>query len=193
MAKTEDEKENGLVAETTIRLERLARLMRQAGHAEELVPTQWEALRYLARANRLSRSPGAVATYLGATKGTVSQSLQTLEKKGLLTRQDRKDDVRFVTLGLTDAGVALLKRDPLRSLCATLEAMGGKTKRRLAQGIAELLAQEVSRQKVQAFGTCASCRYFREGGTQAAALCMKDNARLTAMETSLLCIAHVLR
>ena len=54
-------------------LERLARLMRAKEHEDGLNPAQWESLRYLARANRFSNSPGALTRYLGATKGTMVQ------------------------------------------------------------------------------------------------------------------------
>ena len=63
-------------------MDRLSRAMQRAQYAGGLNPAQWEALRYIARANRYSRSPSAVAEYLGATKGTVSQTLKALEHKG---------------------------------------------------------------------------------------------------------------
>ena len=62
-------------------LERLARIMRAREHEGGLNPAQWEALRYLSRANRFSDSPGALTRYLGATKGTISQTLMALERK----------------------------------------------------------------------------------------------------------------
>ena len=65
-----------------VMLERLARLMRVAEHDGDLNPAQWEALRYLARANRFSNSPAALTRYLGATKGTISQTLMALDRKG---------------------------------------------------------------------------------------------------------------
>ena len=60
-------------------MERLSRLVGQTGHAHGMKPAQWDALRYLARANRFSRTPGALTAYLGATKGTVSQTVIALE------------------------------------------------------------------------------------------------------------------
>jgi predicted transcriptional regulator len=59
-------------------IDRLERLTR-AGEGLGLNPAQWEALRFLARANRFSRSPAAVADYLASTRGTVSQTLIALE------------------------------------------------------------------------------------------------------------------
>ena len=56
---------------------RLDRLMRSGVAVEGLNPAQWEALRYLARANRFSRPPAGLADYLGSTRGTVSQTLDS--------------------------------------------------------------------------------------------------------------------
>lgn len=69
------------VDDILILLERIGRVLQNDGHSEGLKPTQWEALRYFARANRFSRSPSALTAYLGMTKGTVSQTVGALEKR----------------------------------------------------------------------------------------------------------------
>lgn len=164
------------------RLERLGRLLRQAGHAGGLVPAQWEVLRFLARANRLSRSPGHVARYLGATKGTVSQSLLTLEKKGLVSRRTKEGDERFVLLDLTDRGRETLRADPLLAVASDLEALGNKTRRRFARGLAELLELEIARQGAARFGTCAGCAHFTGSGT-----CATDGQSVSPEEQTRIC------
>ena len=191
--KDRDDDDGPLPAETLARLERLARLIRQASHGEGLIPVQWEALRYLARANRLSNAPGALARYLGATKGTISQTVGRLEKKGLLAKFQREGDVRSVALVLTEQARALLKNDPLRALAKNLDDLGGKTQRRMAKGVGEILAKEVMRQKQPLFGLCPDCRFFREGGSGAGDTCMIDQAILSALEKTRLCIEHVPR
>jgi DNA-binding MarR family transcriptional regulator len=186
-----DEEGDITADEAATRLERLARLIRQSGHAEGLLPTHWEVLRYLARASRFSRSAGAVAQYLCTTKGTMSQTLQTLEKKGLIVRNASSPDSRPVTLSLSPAGNALLLKDPLQALAADIATLGGKTRKRLGRGLADLLLLEVTRQGAQIFGICSDCRYFRERGSDDAMTCMKDGKSLRETETRLLCIEHV--
>ena len=83
------------------RLERLARL---DATPDPLNAAQWEALRYLARANRYSRTPAAVADYLASTRGTVSRTLAALEDKGYLQREDNPRDGRSVDFALTARG-----------------------------------------------------------------------------------------
>ena len=62
---------------------RLDRLARSGINVAGLNPAQWDALRYLSRANRFSRTPAALADYAGSTRGTISQTLIALEQKGL--------------------------------------------------------------------------------------------------------------
>ena len=71
-------------------LERLTRLMRAGEHEGGLNPAQWEALRYLSRANRFSNSPIALTRFLGSTKGTISQTIKALERKGFIAIPARK-------------------------------------------------------------------------------------------------------
>jgi DNA-binding MarR family transcriptional regulator len=176
------------------RLERLARLMRAGSHARGLNPAQWEALRYLSRSNRHSRTPGAMTLYLGATKGTISQTIRSLERKGHLTKARDRADGRSVQLDLTQTGRALLAEDPLRMLAADIDGLGGKTRRRLGRGLAELLESETRRQEACSFGQCSNCRHFRalarsDDGAGPHS-CMKLKMPVSEAEASLLCAMH---
>ncbi len=166
--KNRDDDANDVEGDIIGNLERLARLMRSAAHAEGLIPAQWEALRFLSKANAFSNSPGVLARYLDATKGTVSQTVAALAAKGLISKKLRDGDERSVVLAVTAAGEALLSRDPLLHIAKSIENLGGKTQRRLARGLEEVLAGEIKRLSAQAFGTCKTCKHFtREGEAQA--------------------------
>src|SRR5690606_35235118 len=103
-------------------IDRLDRLARSGEAAGDLNPAQWEALRFIARANRFSRTPAALAEYLGSTRGTTSQTLIALEQKGQITRQTNARDRRSVTLALTTLGERNLKSDPILALASDLAA-----------------------------------------------------------------------
>jgi len=174
-------------------LERLARVMRAREHEDGLNPAQREALRYVARANRFSNTPGALTRYLGATKGTISQTVMALERKGLIAKAPR-DARKAVHLTLTEKGSEMLSRDPWIELAGAVEALGGKTRRRMQRGVAELLAREVKRGDLESFGICASCRFFREKGRDGEAggphLCMLFDDVLSHEDAERICIAH---
>ena len=173
-------------------LERLSRLMRGGEHEAGLNPAQWEALRFLSRANRFSNSPGAMTRFLGSTKGTISQTIKALERKGFVIKSPRANEKRSICLTLTEKGHALLKNDPLQALSKSLDDLSDKTRRRLAKGLRDLLAAELKRQEQPGFGTCASCRYFREKGRETDMAgphqCMLFDAGLSAADAQLICI-----
>src|SRR5207247_9188259 len=89
-------------------VERLGNLMRtelrKSGAEESLQPVHLQALLYLSKANRYSNTPQALADYLGLTKGTVSQTLLLLDRRGLVERFEDDIDRRVVRLRLSSAG-----------------------------------------------------------------------------------------
>lgn len=175
-------------------LERLARLMRAREHEGELNPAQWEALRYLRRANRFSDSPSALTRYLGATKGTISQTLKALERKGYVSKSPREGVAKSVRLSLTPKGHEALKHDPWTGVAAKAEELGGKTKRRMERGLNTLLEQALHQSGFESFGVCFSCRFFRErgrdGDAQGPHLCMLFEQLLSQDDAARICIAH---
>ena len=175
-------------------LERLTRLMRAGEHEGGLNPAQWEALRYLARANRFSNSPIALTRFLGSTKGTISQTIKALERKGFITKGPRENEGRSISLSLTPKGSEALKNDPLAEFSKSLDELSGKNRRRLAKGLADLLETDLKRREQPGFGTCPTCRHFREKGREAdngsPHSCMYFDAGLSGAEVQLICIAH---
>lgn len=144
---------------------RLCRIAHAAQFADGLNPAQWEAMRFLSRANRYSASPGALAEYLGTTKGTASQTLISLETKGMVARVRSDLDRRKVRLTLTDAGRARLGRDPLRMI----EQAGAEIpddQRALVVSAMSDLIDNLCRQNGDArFGVCGECCH-KEGGCE---------------------------
>lgn len=193
MAKRDDDETVEAGAASLRHFTRLARLLRARDHSKALNPAQWEALRYLAIANRFSNMPGALARYLGATKGTVSQTVLSLEKKGLLSKLAKPDDQRQTALALTDAGRAKLKDDGLAGFAGDIEALKSKTRRRFSRAVSDLLAAEITRTEEPSFGVCNTCRYFREVGNGEASYCMKFSASLSAADETLICVEHAAR
>ena len=124
------------------RLERLARL---DATPDPLNAAQWEALRYLARANRYSRTPAAVADYLASTRGTVSRTLAALEDKGYLQREDNPRDGRSVDFALTARGRKAAQRDPLLAMAADMDASLGAEVARLRRLLQRSLHGSIAR------------------------------------------------
>lgn len=173
-------------------IERIGRVLRACDHANGLNPAQAESLRYLARANRFSRTPAALADFLGSTRGTVSQTLLALEAKGLIERQANARDGRSVTLELTSAGADFLRSDPVSTLAAMIDASGEAA--RLADHLDAALRAAIAQRGGRAFGVCHSCRHFRRDCRKGAAPhhCVLLDEPLSAKESLLICAEQAL-
>lgn len=141
-------------------LERIGRLLTTEAHAEGLYPVHWEALRYLERANRFSMTAAALTAYLGLTKGTVSQTLNALEAKGLIRKRVDQRDRRSKRLSLTAKGRSLMNRDSLKATTAAIDKLGRSTQKQLAASLEAFLSARLATQNRQPFGQCRDCRYF---------------------------------
>jgi MarR family transcriptional regulator, negative regulator of the multidrug operon emrRAB len=121
-----------------------------------------QVLHYLSRCNRYSDVPAALSLYLGVTRGTISQTLQLLEKKGYLQKIPDQKDKRVVHLRLLPAGQAVLEQARPSDL---LDQAGMILQRGESAIDGQVLAQAlVALQKAnqsQTFGLCKSCKHFR--------------------------------
>lgn len=173
-------------------IERIGRLIQAEEQKSLLNPAQWEALRYLEKANRFSRTPAALAEYLGSTRGTVSQTLIALEKKGCIERRQSPRDRRSVDMTLTDAGRARLAEDPLREFSAHIEATGSG--HILEEGLTAVLHEAIVQNRSKSFGICKTCRFFRrdEGRAEQSMphRCGLLDIPLSAEDTEQICAEH---
>ena len=170
-------------------LERLARVLQNDAHTGGLKPVQWEALRYLARANRFSRTPSALTAYLGTTKGTVSQTLGALERKGLVAKETDPADRRQIHLVLTEAGASLLDDDPIQAILQSTAALSEPDGAGVAQGLQTVLTETLRRRGGHPFGACRTCRFFRADHPDGAPhRCALLDAPLSAGDRDKICV-----
>lgn len=169
-------------------IERLDRLARKGDGEAGLNPAQWEALRYIARANRFSRNPAALADYLGSTRGTVSQTLIALEQKGLIERIPSTRDRRSIDLALTRAGEAALRDDPVQQLATDIAAATGGATKQLASALRATLTRAIARNDGKPFGVCRTCRHFRQGVKGKGHHCALLDVALTETDSEAICV-----
>jgi len=148
--------------DTAILLGRLARVLQNDHGLEGLNPVQWEALRYCSRANRFSRTPSGLTAYLGVTKGTVSQTINAIERKGLVEKKSLKGDGRSVNVNLTRKGHKILLHDPLAKLTEDLSEFADKELDDFRNLLRKLAANALRKRRYIPFGVCRTCRYFQQ-------------------------------
>ncbi len=167
-------------------IDRLARLGAADAWARGLNPTQAAVLAYLDRANRFSRSPSHVADYLASTRGTVSQTLRALMRKGLVTETRSETDRRSIRYEVTGAGRALARSDPhLGDATAALDA----DRLELTHAaLSDMLRQSLAARDMRSFGLCRSCTHHERRG--AGGYCHLLKIALRPEETAQICHEH---
>ena len=167
-------------------IERVARLVSAEAWRGPLNPTQQAALDYLSRANRFSRAPSHVADYLCATRGTVSQTLKALERKGFIKAVPSQSDKRRMSYDVTRQGHELLAQ--MQDLNLVLDAMTQGQQARLADGLRAMLRALMERRNGQSFGICKTCRHHRSH--EDGAFCALLDLPLAPPEIEQICHEH---
>jgi hypothetical protein len=99
----------------------------------------------------------------GLTRGTVSQTMQVLEKKGLLGKQDDVTDRRLVHLKPTQQGMRLVGRSvPAKSLVSGLQHLAGPDSRAVEKVLSDLLQSIQKANGYKTFTPCHSCRFNQQ-------------------------------
>lgn len=155
-----------------------------------LQPVHFQILNYLSRANKHSDNPAALARYLGMTRGTVSQSLIILEKKGYIEKIPDKNDKRFMRLRLLPEGATVLKQARPSDLFdgATEILRSGDAPPSDVNVFQKALIALQKANQSQSFGVCKTCRNFsaRLGGF----FCELTQQPLNVEESKQICQEH---
>jgi MarR family transcriptional regulator, negative regulator of the multidrug operon emrRAB len=172
-------------------VERLGNLMRtelrKSGSDEALQPVHLQALLYLSKANRYSNTPQALADYLGLTKGTVSQTLLLLDRRGLVERYEDDIDRRVVRLRLSTAGEQFLSESqPTLAWQNATRNISPNRIRNATSALREALVQLQLDNEGSHFGSCNSCSWSQKL-SQRIARCGRMGDRLSGPETRKIC------
>ncbi len=172
-------------------IDRIARVLEAERRTEGLNATQQAALHFLSRANKFSRGPTAVAAWLRQTKGTVSQTLSSLESKGLIHRESVAGDKRAVRLSLTKQGVHIAQKDPIHVLATLPISMDHQQLASVETELANYLRNLLDARDGKTFAECRSCRHFctkNENGRSYR--CGLLDVPLTIEDSKQICVEH---
>lgn len=169
-------------------INRLARLDAAATWEEALNPAQIAALEYLARANRFSRAPSHVADYLGTTRGTMSQTLKALVRKGYIKERRSETDKRSISCDLTEEGRIIAARRS--ALLDAIDGLPDAAQATLDDSLSALLKLQLHENGGRPFGICSTCAHHRV--TQDGAYCALLSLPLLPGEPDQICHEQVM-
>jgi MarR family transcriptional regulator, negative regulator of the multidrug operon emrRAB len=175
-------------------VERLGNLMRsqirQATSDSALQPVHVQTLHYLSRANRYSNTPQAIGDYLGLTKGTVSQTLQLLDRRELIQRYEDELDRRVVRLRLSPEGERLLyEAQPYLAWTNATRNISPNRIRNAVSALRETLAQLHADEGGRLFGDCTNCVNCRKL-SQRVYQCTQMGERIASADIRRICWLH---
>ncbi|MCA6123814.1 MarR family transcriptional regulator [Bradyrhizobium sp. WSM 1704] len=174
-------------------LGQLARLILFEETRHGLRDREWTALRFLARANRFSRTPSALASHVGTTRGTASLIINELEGRGYIEKSRSAKDKRSVTLDVTQQGKKLLARDPLNVLVNAIAQLDDDRRVGFRDTLRHALDQSDTGHQRHRADICRGCMFLKEsrpspeGGVSADFTCRLFRAAIADAETLLLC------
>ncbi|WP_019864948.1 MarR family winged helix-turn-helix transcriptional regulator [Methylovulum miyakonense] len=176
-------------------IERISNLLRSEERkkyaAIGLQPVHIQVLDYLSTCNRFSDTPAAVAEYIGLTKGTVSQSIQVLERKDYVTKSQDSSDGRVVHLALSEAGKRLLDEIKPIDVFAQAQAIISSQKfTTIEDALNNVLTELQKANNAKSFGVCHSCVNFIE--VENHYLCNLTQLPLSQTDSKKICREHVL-
>ena len=161
--------------------------MRRVSAQMQLQPVHMQALLYLSQANRYSNTPQALTEYLGLTKGTVSQSLLLLDRRGLVERYQDDVDRRVVRLRLSMQGESFLAEiEPRHAWSQATRNISPNRIRNAVSALRETLHTLQEVQHGERFGTCLHCAHFERISARATRCGMMSD-RLSGPETRKIC------
>jgi MarR family transcriptional regulator, negative regulator of the multidrug operon emrRAB len=174
-------------------IERMAALLRSEERKKctelGLQPVHLQILDYLSRCNRYSDTPAALTNYLGMTRGTVSQSLLLLMKKGFIKKTVDSKDRRVIHLSLLLEGEDVLKKARSSDLFHQASTIFKENNFANHHDIFSnaLTALQKANQS-HSFGLCKTCRYFTE--SSAGFICGLTKEPLSQSDSEKICQEH---
>lgn len=152
-----------------------------------LQPVHLQVMDYLSRCNRFSDTPAALTNYLGMTRGTVSQTLLLLEKKGYIKKTPDIHDRRMVHISLLEDGSAILNKARPTDLYSEASEIFNENEDRENVFVNALTALQKAN-KSQSFGLCKTCRYFTS--TTEGFVCGLTKEHLSQADSEKICQEH---
>ena len=154
-----------------------------------LQPIHVQFLDYLNECNSYSNTAVGITEYFGLTKGTVSQTLQVLERKGYIEKYHDEEDARVTHLVLSKNGELLLKEASNDDAFEQAQqAVLSKQYATLDEALRMTLFTLQRKCDVKTFGSCDSCINFNVEDNHY--ICTETRLPVWQLETHKICREH---
>ncbi|WP_254440124.1 MarR family winged helix-turn-helix transcriptional regulator [Ruegeria atlantica] len=149
-------------------------------------PAQRGALEYLVQANMYSRAPSQVAEYFGTTRGTMSQTLKVLARKGYVSEETSRSDKRSISYTPTEAGRAMVAAS--NPIAMAFESLELSQQTELENALRHGLQLALKANGGQSFGLCKTCKHYDP--QEVNGFCKLLSVSLSKGENNKICVEH---
>jgi MarR family transcriptional regulator, negative regulator of the multidrug operon emrRAB len=179
----------------------ISRALHFSDDRQALKDREWMSLLFLSRANKFSRTPSGLASFIEATKATTSQIIRTLVEKSYLVRERSQRDERSITLWVTPEAEKLIAcHGPANRVLAAVAALEPEDDEKLRSLLHQLVARIDWPPDRAGIGCCRDCLFLirgtpREGSGNSRMspdfTCRFHRANIEPNETDRLCATFV--
>lgn len=180
-------------------LERISQSFRvllwQESKALSLSPIQIQVLIFLLYHGDQKRRVSYVADEFNMTKATISDTIKTLEQKGLIAKTHDPDDTRSFLIHLTDTGreMALKTSVFAKEIRTPIEALPKKTKEDLLLNLLEVIRHLNKAGVITIQRMCFTCSYYQPASGTNMPYCKLLNQQLAVKDLRIDCPEHELK
>ena len=136
--------------------------IKKAGNEIGLQPVHLQILNYLSLCNRFSNTPASVSEYIGATRGTVSQTLQRLVIKGYLHQKTDECDRRVQHFEVSESGQQILtKLISPPNFHHAVHMLDKTSQGIIITALTQLLGNLQTTNQAKSYGVCKDCRFLK--------------------------------
>lgn len=177
-------------------LERIAQAFRvllwQESIEYALSPIQVQVLIFLLYHSDQKRKVSYLADEFSITKATISDTVKSLEQKGLITKEYTPHDSRSFIIQLTRKGVAIAKKSALftREIHAPIDMLVQEDKENLLLSLLNIIRHLNQAGVITIQRMCLTCRHYQSAPNGNEHFCKLLNQRLLVSDLRVDCPEH---
>ncbi|WP_262245620.1 MarR family winged helix-turn-helix transcriptional regulator [Parapedobacter soli] len=178
-------------------LERIAQAFRVLLWTESkehaLSPIQVQVLIFLLHHSEEKRKVSYLASEFNMTKATISDTVKSLEQKGLISKEYTERDTRSYAIRLSDKGKDIASQTSLftRELRAPLDELDAGDKENLLLSLIGIIRHLNRVGVITPQRMCFTCSHYRPGSGGQGHFCQLLNQSLAPTELRVDCAEHV--
>lgn len=158
---------------------------------DQVTPLQWIALNYFALANPASRTVSGFAAYNATSKGTASQVVNGLQRRGLVSKGRSSADGRSTRITVTEAGERALRNHPENRLNEAIGHLSAEDQTALQRIVSGLLTELEIDNPSLTVGTCHDCNCLQDSDRgQGTFYCARRSQDLSEDDLGKICVQH---